>query len=373
MPRVIVVKLGTSLVTDAGRRPDAGVLADVARQVAVLLGQGRRVAVVSSGAVGAGVGVLGLAKRPTDLAELQAAAAAGQPVLMRAWAEAFAPFDLKVGQVLVTREDADDRGRFLNFRNTVAALWRLGAVPVLNENDTVSTDELKRVAGGSAGAASFGDNDRLAAVAASALSAELLVVLSNVPGLLDAAGNVVGEVSDVAAAEALVRRDVSAGGTGGMSSKLAAARHVTAAGEAMVLAGGREPDALLRAAAGEAVGTRFLPAASSGRLLGKDRWIASVAASGRLVLDAGAVRAVIERGASLLPAGVVEVKGRFEAGDVVELVDAVTGGVVGRGLTNYADADVRRIAGRRSADLALVLGAAIHPEIVHRDGLILCA
>ena len=359
MARVIVVKLGTNLVTDAGRRPDAAVLGGIARQVGELFKQGRRVAIVSSGAVGAGTAVLGLDRRPTDLAELQAVAAAGQPVLMKAWAEAFAPVRLQVGQVLITREDADDRGRFLNFRNTVAALWRLGAVPVINENDTVSTDEL------TVGAASFGDNDRLAAVAASALSAELLVLLSTVPGLLDEAGRVVERVSDVNAVAGLARRDKSAGGTGGMASKLAAARLVVAAGEMMIIADGRAEDVLLKVVAGEPVGTRFVPA-GGGRLLGKSRWIAAAAASGRLLLDAGAAEAVSRRNASLLPAGVVGVEGHFRRGDVVDLL-APDGRIVARGLCNYDADDVRRIRGRRTADLAALLDGGVYDEVVHRD------
>ena len=363
MPRVLVVKLGTNLVTDSGRRPDAALLGQIAAQIGVLFQEGRRVAVVSSGAVGAGMAVLGLAKRPTDLAELQAVAAAGQPVLMRAWAEAFAPVGLKVGQVLITREDADDRGRFLNFRNTAAALWRLGAVPIINENDTVSTDEL------TSGAASFGDNDRLAAVAASALSAELLVLLSTVAGLLDERGEVVSSVSDVAAVAHLTRTDRSAGGTGGMASKLAAARHVVAAGETMVVADGRAADVLLKVVAGEAVGTRFLPT-GGGRLLGRSRWIAAAAASGRLLLDAGAAGAVGRRNASLLPAGIVGVEGGFLRGDVVELVSP-DGLVIARGLSNYDADGVRRIRGRKTADLASLLdGGGVYDEVVHRDQMV---
>ena len=363
MPRVIVVKLGTNLVTDAGRRPDADLLGQIARQVGALFRQNRRVAIVSSGAVGAGMAVLGLDRRPTDLAELQAVAAAGQPALMKAWAEAFSPAGLNVGQVLITREDADDRGRFLNFRNTVAALWRLGAVPIINENDTVSTDEL------TVGAASFGDNDRLAAVAASALSAELLVLLSTVPGLLDEAGRVVETVSDVNAVAGLARRDKSPGGTGGMASKLAAARLVVAAGETMVIADGRAPDVLLKVVAGEAVGTRF-PPGGGGRLLGKSRWIAAAAASGRLLLDAGAAEAVSNRHASLLPAGIVGVAGTFFRGDVVELI-APDGRVVARGLCNYDAASVRRIYGRKTSELAALLDdGGTYDEVVHRDQMV---
>ncbi len=367
MPRTIVVKLGTNLVTDAAGRPDAAVLSDVARQAEILWSEGRRLAIVSSGAVGAGLAALGIARRPRDLADLQAAAAVGQPALMTAWASAMATVGLRVGQVLLTREDADDRGRFLNVRSTVAALWRAGAVPILNENDSVSTAELAR--GGSIGADSFGDNDQLSAAVASALSAELLVLLSTVPGLLDADGRVVPRVTGLADVASLVRPDTSAGGTGGMASKLAAARLTMAAGEPMVLAGGRDPDALLRAVRGEPGGTRFEPMAA-GRLTGRLRWIATARPCGTLHLDAGAARAVRDTSASLLPAGVVGVDGAFVRGDVVRLLDP-TGREIAKGLTSHDAAVARQMLGRRSRDLPALLGESFREELVHRDNLVL--
>jgi glutamate 5-kinase len=362
MPRVIVVKLGTSLVTGSGLGADAHVLASIARQVVGLLDEGRHVAVVSSGAVGLGMSALGWTRRPRELPGLQAAAAVGQPLLMDAWRAAFAPFGRGVGQVLMTREDADDRGRFLNVRDTVDALWSANAVPIVNENDATSTAELggRRLAG----AASFGDNDLLAASLSAALSARLLVLLSTVPGLLDDRQQVVPAVRDVAQARRLVRRETSAGGLGGMASKLAAASLVTGAGEAMVLADGRADDALLRAVRGEAVGTRFEPTQSD-RLTGRLRWIAQTTPAGRLTLDAGAVRAVRDRDASLLPAGVTGVEGRFSRGDVVALIDPA-GHVFAKGLANHDAAIAARLIGRRSTDLDQPLQA----ELVHRDYLV---
>jgi glutamate 5-kinase len=366
VPRVVVVKLGTTLVARPDGRADPAVLADVARQVAALMGEGRRVAVVSSGAVGLGLSPLHYAQKPRDLPGLQAAAAAGQPLLMAAWAAAFGPWGRAVGQVLVTREDADDRGRYLNVRNTIDALWRAGAVPIVNENDTVSTSELGALT--PAGADSFGDNDRLAAALTSALSAELLVLLSNVGGLLDADGRIVARVPDVDEAETLCRPDVSRGGTGGMRSKLDAARAVTAAGEPMVLADGRAKDVLLRAVAGEAVGTRFEPAVAE-RLSGRLRWIASSTPAGRFVLDAGAVTAVRGGEASLLPAGVTQVDGMFVRGDVVSLCDTKLREVA-RGITNHDAGVCSAIAGKRSSEAATVVGPR-QPELVHRDHLVL--
>ncbi len=362
MPRVIVVKLGTALVTEPSGRADEQVLTSIARQVALLWSEGRRIAVVSSGAVGAGAALLGMQSRPRDLPRLQAAAAVGQPILAARWSAAFQTVGLRCGQVLVTREDIDDRGRFLNVRNTVDALWRADAVPVINENDTVSTAEL---ASPTAGAETFGDNDRLAAAVASALSAEMLVLLSTVPGLLDADGRVVECVADVADVAKLVRNGTSVGGTGGMASKLAAARLVTAAGETMVLADGRSKDALLNAVHGKPGGTRFEPATGD-RLRGRLRWVAHAAACGRLTLDAGAVRALQGSAASLLPAGVSKVDGTFARGDVVELCDD-TGHVIGRGVVDH-DADTcRSLAGKRSSQL----GGGFQAELVHRDSLVM--
>ena len=365
MPRVVVVKLGTNLVTNRDGTPDTAVLSDVARQAGELWHEGRRVVIVSSGAVGVGASLLKLGRRPRDLSVQQAAAAVGQPALMSAWSEAFSGATLAVGQVLLTREDADERGRFLNLRNTIHALWRMNAVPIVNENDTVSTAELR---GGSSGAETFGDNDRLAAVVAGALSAELLVMLTTVNGLQNAAGEVISTVESLRDAAVHVRTGTSAGGTGGMASKLAAAALVTRAGEAMVLANGREADVLLRAVRGESIGTRFPPAAGS-RLSGRGRWIASAEAAGRLTLDAGAARALRGGSASLLPAGITGVIGDFARGDVVDLMDDAGAGV-GRGLTNYDAEVIRRIAGKRSGELGEVLTAPYHEEVVHRDHLV---
>ena len=366
MARVLVAKLGTNLITTPDGLADDAVIADTARQVGALWREGCRVAIVSSGAVGAGVKVLGFNGRPKDLPRLQAAAAAGQPVLAARWSAALADVGLKCGQVLVTREDIDDRGRFLNVRHTVDALWRAGAVPVINENDTVSTAEL---AGPTAGADSFGDNDRLAAAVASALSAELLVLLSTIPGLLDVEGQVVSDVADVADVAHLVRDSMSAGGTGGMASKLAAARLVTAAGETMVLAHGRHQDVLLKAAHGEPVGTRFAPATGD-RLRGRLRWVAHAAAAGQLILDEGAVRAIQSGGASLLPAGVTQVTGDFARGDIVELTDGA-GHTVARGVVEHDSAFCRSLAGKRSGELKREHGDAFQAELVHSDGLVI--
>jgi len=359
--RSLVVKLGSQVLGDAAGRPDPAFLASVARQVAELHARGLRVTVISSGAVGAGRAELGLSERPKDLSRLQAVAAIGQRRLMDAWAEAFEPQGLRVAQVLLTRDDIDHRTRFLNLRNTIHACHELGAVPILNENDTVSTDELVQL--------TFGDNDLLAALVAQALRADALVLLSGVDGVLDAGRQTVPSFDDPEAAVAYLQPVKSAAGKGGMDSKLEAARIVTAAGETLVIAHGRSPDVLTRIVAGEPVGAVFLPRPS--RRTGKARWIGSARGRGAIVLDAGAARAVAQQKKSLLPAGVVAVEGTFEPGDVVDLLGPDRT-LLARGLSNYSSSDVERIRGRKTSEVRAIIVGESYDEVVHRDNLVCC-
>ena len=261
--KTAVVKLGTQLLTDATGQLDVAFIAAIAKQVAELRQRGLSVTIVSSGAIGAGLAELGLSSRPSDLGRLQAVAAVGQRRLMDTWAAAFEPFKLPVAQLLLTREDVDHRTRFLNVRNTIHAVQELGAIPIINENDTISTDEIVKI--------TFGDNDILAALVASALRAHLLVLLSVVDGLLDASGKSVRLVESIEQARQLVREEKAALGKGGMNSKLEAARMVTDAGEAMVVANGRDKDVLPRILAGEEIGTLFAPSAK--KRSSRSRWI----------------------------------------------------------------------------------------------------
>ena len=359
--RTAVIKLGTQLLSDKDGRLDATFVATIANQVATLRERGVRVTLVSSGAIGAGLRELNLPKRPTDLAKLQAVAAVGQRRLMDVWAAAFAPHAMPVAQILLTREDVDDRTRFLNVRNTIHAAHELGAVPVINENDTISTDELVKI--------SFGDNDILASLVAQALRADLLVLLSVVDGVLDADGNSVRLVENLERARELVRSEKSALGRGGMSSKLEAARVVTESGEAMVIADGRMRDVLPRVLAGEEVGTLFVPAAR--KRSGRSRWIGSARAAGRILVDEGAAAAVAQKNRSLLPAGIVRVEGVFERGDVVEILSPA-GACVARGLTNYSAEDVERIRGKKTQEVRALLAEGAYDEVVHRDNLVVC-
>jgi glutamate 5-kinase len=360
--RTVVIKIGTQTLSDAERRLDAQYLASIAKQVVDLRQRGVVATIVSSGAIAAGLRELNLPKRPTDLGKLQAVAAVGQRRLMDAWAAAFSPWGLPVAQLLITREDVDDRNRFLNVRNTIHAVQELGAVPIINENDTISTDELVAI--------SFGDNDILAAMVAHALRAHLLVLLSVVDGLLDESGKPVRLVESVEDAARLVRAERSPLGKGGMNSKLVAAKTVTDAGEAMAVADGRMADVLTRLLDGEEVGTLFVaPAAASRKRSARSRWIGAARAVGVIVVDDGAVKALVEKNRSLLPAGIVRVEGAFRRGDLVEIRSA-SGQTVARGLSNYQSDVVEQIRGKKTAQVRETLGEAAYDEVVHRDNLV---
>jgi glutamate 5-kinase len=355
----VVIKLGTQLLSDAQKQLDAAYLGEMATQIVGLRQKGLAVTIVSSGAIGAGLRELKLTKRPVDLAQLQAVAAVGQRRLMDCWAAAFAPHGLLVGQVLVTREDIDNRARFLNFRNTIHAIHQYGAVPIVNENDTVSTDEIVKI--------SFGDNDILAAMVTHALRANLLVLLTVVDGLLDADGRPVRLVESIEEARRLVRAERSDAGKGGMDSKLAAAEMVSESGEAMVVADGREAGILGKILGGEEVGTLFVPSAR--KRSSRSRWIGAARPVGAIVIDDGAVKAVVEKNKSLLPAGVVKVEGPFERGDLVALKSAA-GATVARGLSNYSSAGVEQIRGKKTVEVRELLKEAAYDEVVHRDNLV---
>jgi len=358
--RHVVVKLGTQLLSDKELKLDAAFLAQIAEQVVTLRKKNIDVTIVSSGAIGAGLSLLNLPKRPTDLAKLQAVAAVGQRRLMDAWADAFEPFKLPVAQLLLTRQDIDHRTRFLNVRNTISAAHELGAIPIINENDTISTDELIKI--------TFGDNDILAANVATALRAELLVLLTVVDGILDADGNPVRFVENLADAQKLVRAEKSALGKGGMNSKLEAARMMLDCGEALAVADGRMEKVLPRLLQGDEIGTLFSSSAGR-RRTGRDRWIGAARPVGTIVVDDGAVRALLEMKRSLLAAGITKVEGVFVRGDVVAISDS-SGKTIARGLTNYSADDVKLIAGKKTAQVRELLHERAYDEVVHRDNLV---
>lgn len=368
----VIVKVGSRVLAGADGSLDDERVAAIAEQVATLQRAGRRIVLVSSGAVAAGLGRLGWKRRPTNVAELQAAAAVGQSRLIESYNRALAPHGLSAAQILLTAEDLRDRTRYLNVRNTLLALFRVGAVPIINENDTVAVDELQ---------ISFGDNDRLAALVTNLLRAPLLVLLSDVEGVYDRPPNepgatVIPTLTDLTAARNGLVHDTAAPGglrlsTGGMASKLRAAGIAVAAGENVVIAAGRRPNVIIDLLAGQEVGTLILP---EGRQVdSRRRWIGwSAQPAGKLLLDAGARAAVVTQGRSLLAVGIVSVEGAFVKGDVVALCGA-DGAEFGRGLINYDADEVAKIIGQPTGRIAELLGHCPYDEVVHRDNLVLLA
>jgi len=365
---LVVVKVGTRVLTRADGTLDDQRVASIAGQVARLWQAGRRVVLVSSGAVGAGLGRLQLAQRPVAVDRLQAAAAIGQSLLIESYNRALQPHRLHAAQVLLTAEDLQDRSRYLNVRNTLFALFEYGAVPIINENDTVSVDELQL---------SFGDNDRLAALVTNLIRAPLLVLLSDIEGLYDgdpadSESRVLSVITDLPGAKQQHVRDGTRAGiqlsTGGMASKLQAAQIATSVGENVVIANGHRENVLDEILAGADVGTLFL---AEGPAVGaRKRWIGwSANPSGKLVLDTGACTAIESKGRSLLAVGVLRVEGDFAKGDVVALCDP-TGREFARGLINYPAAEIRTIAGHGKEQIAELLGHRPYDEVIHRDNLV---
>ncbi len=366
--RRLVVKVGTGLVTSPGVGADPARIAALAGAIAGARA-GREIVLVTSGAIAIGMARLGLAERPRSIPEKQAAAAVGQSALMWQWEAAFERHGLAVGQVLLTAHDIRDRARYLNARNTLLALLGFSVLPIVNENDTVAVDEIK-----------VGDNDNLSALVASLIEADLVVLLTDVDGLYtaDPARDPGARKLDTVPAitddiTGLVWRRPDNQSVGGMTTKLEAAQKAAASGVPLVIASGRQDDALARILAGEPVGTLFLPKAD--RLTARKRWIAfAVPPQGRLTVDAGALRALTGQGRSLLASGVVEVEGDFVAGDVVAVIAADGGGGArefARGLVNYDAGEVRKLRGAQSRDIERRLGYRGVDEVIHRDNLVI--
>ncbi|HEX2198622.1 MAG TPA: glutamate 5-kinase [Burkholderiales bacterium] len=363
--RTLVVKVGSSLVTNEGRGLDAAAIARWAVQVAALRELGRRVVLVSSGAIAEGMQRLGWSRRPHAMHELQAAAAVGQMGLVQCYESCFRGHGLHTAQVLLTHADMADRQRYLNARSTLRTLLDMGVIPVINENDTVVTDEIK-----------LGDNDTLGALVTNLIEADALVILTDQAGLYDSdpRKNRSARLIEKADAldpglEAMAGGTGSAVGKGGMLTKVRAARRAARSGAHTVIASGREPDVLLRLARGEHIGT--LLAAGTVPLAARKQWLADhLTLSGRVRLDPGAVRALTRDGKSLLPVGVVQVSGDFVRGEVVGVMDA-EGRELARGLINYSAEESRRIMGRPSGEIEAILGYVDEPELIHRDNLVL--
>ena len=361
----LVVKVGSSLVTNEGQGLDHAALARWAAQIADLKQRGKAIVLVSSGAVAEGMQRLGWKRRPNALYELQAAAAVGQMGLVEAYESCFRKHGLHTAQVLLTHEDLADRKRYLNARSTLRTLLDLGVIPVINENDTVATDEIR-----------FGDNDTLAALVTNLIEADALVILTDQPGLYTrdprrhADAELVGEAG--AGDPALEKMAGGAGshiGSGGMLTKVLAARRAARSGAATVIASGREPDVLIRLASGEAIGTQLN--AETQTLAARKQWMADhLQVRGNVKLDDGAVRALKSGGKSLLPIGVFEVGGEFDRGEVVSCLDP-QGLEIARGLVNYSSAETRKILKSPSHEIEARLGYIDEPELIHRDNLVL--
>ena len=362
--RRIVVKVGSSLVTNEGRGLDEQAIGEWCRQLAALRAEGREVIMVSSGAVAEGMKRLGWQTRPRELNELQAAAAVGQMGLAQMYETKLRENGLASAQVLLTHADLADRERYLNGRSTLVTLLELGVLPVINENDTVVNDEIK-----------FGDNDTLGALVANLVEADLLVILTDQKGLFsadprkqaDATLVAVGQAGDPAL-EAMAGGAGSAVGTGGMLTKILAAKRAAGSGASTVIAWGREPDALLRLVQGEVVGTVLV--APTQKLQARKQWMkAHLKLHGSVVVDAGAAAMLQQGGKSLLPIGMVAVEGDFVRGDVIAVRDP-GGTEIARGLANYASAEARLLCRKPSAEFERLLGYAAEPEMVHRDNMV---
>lgn len=361
----LVVKVGSALVTNEGRGLDPQAIGRWAAQIAELRARGRQVVLVSSGAIAEGVKRLGWPSRPHEIHALQAAAAVGQMGLAQVYETCFRAHGLQTAQILLTHEDLADRRRYLNARSTLRTLLAHGVVPIINENDTVTTDEIK-----------VGDNDTLGALVTNLIDADALIILTDQQGLYTAdprkdpqARLLSRVVAGDPALEGMAGGAGSSLGRGGMITKVLAARRAASGGASTVVCSGREPEVLVRLASGESVGTTFV--AQTPRLAARKQWLADhLQLKGALHLDAGAARAVLQDGKSLLPIGVTEVRGEFERGDVVAVLSP-EGAEIARGLTNYGAQEARRIARRPSSEIEALLGYVEEPELIHRDNLVL--
>lgn len=360
----LVVKVGTSTLTHKTGKFNLERMERLVRELADQVNAGRQVVLVSSGAVGAGMGRLGLKEKPRTLPEKQAAAAVGQGLLMHMYEKFFNDYGLLVAQILLTRDDLADRRRYLNARHTLAALLRLGVIPIVNENDTVAVEEIQ-----------VGDNDTLSALVAGLTDADILFLLTDTRGLFtanpetDQDACLLSCVTEITPEiEALAGGSGSTWSIGGMSTKIQAARLATSFGIPVVIASGLQRGQISSALEGEAVGTVFLP--REHRAHTRKRWLAyAPAAQGQIQVDAGAVRAICKEGKSLLPSGIARVKGDFDKGAIVSIINP-EGKEFARGMTNYPAADIQLIQGRKTKEIVEILGYKDYDEVVHRDNLI---
>ncbi len=363
----IVAKFGTKLLTGGGDRLNQAIMSSLVAQVAQLHQQGREIIVVSSGAIASGRYKLGLTREVRGIPFKQVLASVGQGRLMYAYEQLFSQHNITVAQALLTKADLSDRAGYLNARNTLLALLELRVLCIVNENDVVAVDEIQE--------AKFGDNDNLSAMVANVVDADLLLILTDIAGLYTAdphrspEARLIPQVDRIdSEIERLAAGIFSNLGIGGMITKIEAAKLATASGVTVVIADGREPDIILRLAAGEAIGTRFLPTTS--KLESRKRWMLSgLSTKGKLVVDSGAALALEKQKGSLLAAGIKEVEGNFQRGDIVNICNP-DGSRLGCGITNYSSADIEIIKGAHSRKIATLLGYDYGAEVVHRNNLV---
>jgi glutamate 5-kinase len=361
----LVVKVGSSLVTNDGRGLDHAAIGRWASQIAALREQGKEVVLVSSGAIAEGIHRLGWTKRPREIDELQAAAAVGQMGLAQVYESSFSKHGIRTAQILLTHADLADRERYLNARSTLLTLLRLGCVPIINENDTVITDEIK-----------FGDNDTLGALVANLIEGDALVILTDQRGLFtadprkDPSATLVEQAdAGMPELEAMAGGAGSSLGRGGMLTKILAAKRAASSGANTVIASGRESDVLTRLASGEMIGTQLI--ARTARIAARKQWMADhLQVRGHVVIDPGAVEKLTAGGKSLLPIGVIDVQGAFARGEVIACLNP-GGHEIARGITNYSSSEARLIHRRPSSEIESVLGYMLEPELIHRDNLVL--
>jgi glutamate 5-kinase len=362
----IVVKIGTNLLTSGNSILNRKLIEDISAQLAELHGSGNEIILVTSGAIGAGLTKLNFKKRPKSLRDKQSAAAVGQPLLMQIYGESLGKYNISVAQVLLTSEDFEDRNRYLNMRNTMLGLLRLGVIPVVNENDTVSVEEIK-----------FGDNDTLSALVSSKVEADMLIVLTDVDGLctddprVNKDAELIPDVKNITPEiEEFARKTVgSYVASGGMSTKIQAAKIATASGVETIIANGCLENVLIRIIRNrEKIGTRFL--AQTKEMEARKRWIAfGTKVKGKIVLDDGAVEAIAKRGKSLLSTGIAAVEGTFSVGDTVSMVNR-KGEEIARGLVYYGSNEIDKIKGKKSSQIEKIIGRFDFEEVIHRDNLV---
>lgn len=358
--RRLIVKVGSSVLIDASKRLRIQSFRELAKQIRNLHNHHMEAILVSSGAIAAGMSKLHLLRRPHAISQKQALAAIGQSRLMQLYEQAFERQGQKVAQVLLTHDDLANRKRFLNARNAIHSLLNYGVLPIINENDTVAVNEIQ-----------FGDNDRLAALVTHLLEADLLILLTNVDGLIDpGTSKTISVVEQIdLSIKKSIRNDKSPFGLGGMKAKIEAAEMATSYGVPTIVANGRTPHILERLIKGEDLGTLFLPRPK--KLNARKHWIAyTLRAKGSVVIDSGAKRAIAEKGKSLLPSGIVDVQGSFGRGEMIEILDEKSS-TIAKGLTTYSSTELQKIQGKKSSEIEAILGYKYGEEVIHRDNLVL--